>query len=259
MRPETDEVFRDKIREPRDNYFVEYCPVIAGMPFATLQVVYPSEKDDNAKIRSVMEKELLHWLARFPVPIFASSFDTKGDLIHLPNSPHLMGYVDAKGQIIKLWRQMKNEELPADQIDPGYLARVYKDIPFRFAKDVREKVRRDSRFSIAVAFTIIFFTAVVPVLIEMISLGLEWLKYLLEGMSLLKGGYEIGKAFGWLKPSQCEKERSEKKSKMEHYYYHCERNPKAFQSLKLENFEAEAISKIRSEDAALRKADELQK
>ncbi|MCC5960053.1 MAG: hypothetical protein JJU08_12015 [Rhodobacteraceae bacterium] len=44
---------------------------------------------------------------------------------------------------------------------------------------------------------------------------------------------------------------AEKKRKMEHYFYHCERNPAGFWRLKSENFESDKRERVRKE------ADEL--
>jgi hypothetical protein len=40
---------------------------------------------------------------------------------------------------------------------------------------------------------------------------------------------------------------------MNHYFYHCERNPEAFNRLKFENFERDAIERTRDEAEAIRK------
>jgi hypothetical protein len=57
---------------------------------------------------------------------------------------------------------------------------------------------------------------------------------------------------GRLPRSKREREKETKESKMRHYAYHCERNPEAFERLKLENFEREAIEKTKAEAAALK-------
>lgn len=83
MNPETDEVFRDKLSEPRDGYFVEYSPVGTGMAFASLSLVFTSDSPDSVNVQKLMDDELTHWLARFPVPLFVSSFDAKGDVVQV--------------------------------------------------------------------------------------------------------------------------------------------------------------------------------
>jgi hypothetical protein len=257
MSPETDEVFREKLSEPRNGYYVEYSPVVTGQPFASLNLVFTSDSP-LAKIHDLMDDELTHWLARFSVPLFVSSFDAKGDVVQVGAYPHLMGYIGSDNKLVKRWGPFKNEELPPDQVNRAYLAKVYRDIPYRFAEEVRHKVRRQARFTMMTGFTILSFTVVVPVLIELISLGIEWLSHVLEAISISKGIYEIAKAFGFLKPSRRGEEKALKRSKMEHYFYHCEKNPTAFQRLKLENFESEEKLRTLREDAALRQPSKCQ-
>ena len=60
-------------------------------------------------------------------------------------------------------------------------------------------------------------------------------------------------ARGWLKPSQRDKQKAEKDLKMNHYFYHCERNPDAFNRLKIENWERETIERTRDEAETIRK------
>lgn len=146
----------------------------------------------------------------------------------------------------------KEDELPSEQKDVGYLERVYKDVPFRLQEEVRQKAQREARTTGKVIRLIVFLTVVVPVLIEVVSLGVTWLGHLLAGISISAGLYKIGKAMGWLKPTKRDKEKDEKEQKMGHYFYHCERNPEAFNRLKCENFEREAIEQTRKESEAIR-------
>ena len=112
---------------------------------------------------------------------------------------------------------------------------------------VREKARREARATAWAVWVIVFFIAVVPLAIEIISLGVSWLGYILSAISILKGIYEAGNRFGWIKPSRQEKSEEEEKTKMNHYYYHCERNPEGFNRLKFENFDREAIERTHKE------------
>ena len=61
------------------------------------------------------------------------------------------------------------------------------------------------------------------------------------GASILFGTYRAAKMSGWIKPSERQKSAAEKRQKMEHYFYHCERNPEAFMRLKVENLQRETI------------------
>ena len=130
---------------------------------------------------------------------------------------------------------------------------VYQNVPFRTQAAVHEAVERETRNTAKAARVIILFIVVVPVLIEIISLGVAWIGYILSGLSITAGIYKAAKAFGWLKPSERAKAKAEKERKMGHYYWHCERNTEAFNRLKIENFEREAIERTRKEAEALSK------
>ncbi len=249
-------VFRDEIKEHHGNYYVSYRPADARFPFAIVQLTFLDQGFDAAIVKSAMGHELKSWLSRFRVPVMVSSFDAKDDLIHIStesDQSHLMGYVDPQtDQIIQQWGLLKNEELPPEQMDAGYLARVYEGVPFRLQEAVRQNALRETRMLGRSARIIIFLLVGVPVLIEMVSLDVAWLGHVLAGISISVGLYKLGKAMGWLKPTQREKEKAEKELRMKHYFYHCERNPEGFNRLKIENFEREAIKRTHDEADALR-------
>jgi hypothetical protein len=250
-------VFRDQIKEDRGEYYAIYCPADARMSFATIQVVFPDNGFDAHAVADVMERELEEWLRRYPVPAMVSAFNAKEDVISLSDEfdrSHLTGYIDPlTGQIVRKWGSFEESELPSAHLDSGYLEHVYQDIPFRLQEEVRQKAQHEARITGRVIRLFVFFVVVIPVLIEIISLGVDWLGYILSAISISVGVYKVAKAMGWLKLSQREKEKAEKDLKMQHYYWHCERNPEAFNRLKIENFEREAIERTRKEADELRK------
>jgi hypothetical protein len=250
-------VFRDKIKEDRGSYYVSYQPADARYPFAIVQLTFPEDGSDAEAIARAMEKELKIWLARYPVPVMVSAFDAKDDLVRLSDEfggSHLMGYIELQtGAVIRRWGLLKNDDLPPEQTGAEYLERVYEDVPFQLLEEVREKAIREARTTGRIIRIFVLFVVAVPVLIEIISLGVEWLGYLVSGVSILIGLYKTAKAMGWLKPSKRDKQKAEKKLKMQHYFYHCEQNPEAFNRLKIGNFNREAIEQTRKEAKALRK------
>ena len=149
---------------------------------------------------------------------------------------------------------LKNEELLPEQMDAAYLARVYEGVPFRLQEAVRQKALRETRMLGRSARIALFLLVGVPVLIEMVSLGVTWLGHVLAGISISVGLYKLGKAMGWVKPSQREKEKAEKDLRMKHHFYHCEQNPEGFNRLKIENLEREAIRQTHEQADALRES-----
>ena len=137
---ETQKVFRDSIDCHRGDYYVTYTPAIWCRPHATINLTFLNSGGDQNTIKKVMEQELDFWLKKYPVPAMVTSFDTKEDIVYVSdnlNESHLIGYIDTQsGQIYRFWRLLKNEELPAEQMEENYLAEVYKEIPFRRQADV---------------------------------------------------------------------------------------------------------------------------
>jgi len=249
------DVYRDKIKDGRADYFVTYQPADCRFPFAVLDLVFLTSRLDCASVAHAMEQELDTWLKRYPVPVMVSAFDVKEELISVhgdSGKSHLTGYRDlSTDRIVRRWGLLKDSELPAGQVKADYLQNVYSDVPFRDQAAVREAARRESKNMVRAARAIIFFIVVVPVLIEISSLGVAWVGYLLMAISIATGAYKAAKAFGWVKPTERDKAKAEEELKMRHYYWHCERNPEAFNRLKIENFERELIEETRKEAAAL--------
>lgn len=253
---DSQKVFREKIKEHRGEYYVSYQPPDTRFPSAFVQLTFLDNRHDVAVVKKAMERELQSWLSRFRVPVRVSSYDAKDDLIQVAtefSQSHLAGYVDLQtGQIIQQWGFPKDDELPSEQMDAGYLARVYEGVPFRLQEVVRQNALREIRTLGRSARIALFLMVGVPVLIEMVSLGVTWLGHVLAGLSISVGLYKLGKAMGWLKPTQRDKEKAEKDLRMKHYFYHCEQNPEGFNRLKIENLEREAIRRSHDEADALR-------
>lgn len=202
-----------------------------------------------------MEQELEDWLKQYPVPIMVTSFDAKDDVIQVSNEDgaHLVGYINQQtDQIVKHWNLVN--ELPKEQMELEYLARVYERLPLRRQEVVRLEALRKARATGRAIRFLMFFVVGIPVLIEIVSLGVDWIGYLLSAISISVGLYKFGKAMGWIKPTKRAQLEAEKNNKMEHYYYHCEKNPEAFLRLKIENFEREAIERNLQEAEAIRMA-----
>ena len=251
----TPKVYRDEIKEGRTGYFVTYQPADCRFPFASADLVFPEVGIDTSRVAHAMEKELETWLKRYAVPVMVAASDAKGDLIRVRTDASescLMGYHDLKaGRIVRRWGILKENELPMGQSDAEYLQSVYRGVGFREQAAVHDAVNRETRNTAKAAWVVTFFLVIVPVMIEIISLGVAWLGYILSAISITVGIYKAAKAFGWIKPSEREKAKAEEDRKMRHYYWHCELNPEAFYRLKVQNSEREAIERTRKEALAL--------
>ena len=69
--------------------------------------------------------------------------------------------------------------------------------------------------------------------------------------ALWKAFVQLMKLLGKWPESASEKLEADKKQRMEHYFWHCERNPEGFQRLKTENFAREERERTSREAAEL--------
>jgi hypothetical protein len=248
------EVFRDVVKERRDTYYVTYQPADSRLPYAILNLVYPKTVPDGEQVAEQMKQEMTLWLSRFPVPVIVSAFDAADNCLEVhadASNSQLIGFVDPlTSKVVIRWGTFSERELPADQSTPEYLANIYDKVPFRSKAQVRQQVeekaaqfRRGLRlFRIASVFWV-----GIPLLIEIVSLGVNWIGYALWSISVSIGLFKFAKVIGWIRPSQRQIATDEEMRKMKHYFYHCERNPAGFERLKIENFERDALQETQNE------------
>ena len=247
-------VYRERIKEPRKTYYVTYQPADGRFEHAHLQLTVTEQNFNAEEVCKILEQELEVWLKRFPVPLMADAWDLAEDGITNPNSKEsiLMGFVDGSGRIIRKWGMIQKSEFPLAQSETAYLARVYADVPFRPEGEVWKDGPKGWRAIVITANIIVLFMVVIPVLIEVVSWGIAWVGYLLSALSVTKGLYEIAKALHWVKPSKRKEREQDEERRMAHYFYHCERNPEAFNRLKAENLRRDAIERTQKEASEVR-------
>lgn len=250
----------DSLKEARDWYFVEYAPPIAGNPFAIVQLTILSDSDaaDHARIASAMERELERWLKRYRVPVMVSAFNTTGALIHLEpekSSDYLMGKSEDSEVLESVWGLLDSQKLPPHS--PDVLRSIYHDIPFRTAEDIRTKAAQELRRTMSALrlslALLIFWLVVIPVSIALLGVANPLIGAVVLIYSLWKAFVQLMKLLGKWPEGRKKKEQSERKRRMEHYFWHCERNPEGFQRLKFENFDREERERTAIEAAKLSK------
>lgn len=248
-------VFRDEITELREGYHVTYRPADVSSPFAVILLTFHGLEPEPSRVAAAMETELKHWLQRYAVPAMVSSFDPKDDLIRLSDKSeesHLMGFIcHDNGQVTQKWGLVKADEMPSEQQETDYLEQIYRDVPFRLQADVRRKALQDARSLARTISVVVGLIVVVPLVIEIISLGVSWVGWIVSAVSICTGLYKAAKLFGFRRPTRRERDEAEKEARMQHYYYHCERNSAGFTRLKVENLERDAIERTAKEVEAL--------
>lgn len=244
---ETGIVF-ERIKERRDAYYVEYVPARSGDYFANLILVF-LQFPESKKIAKIMESECDLWIQRYAVPLMVTAFDNTDSMIPLDSvrpCDHLIGLVE-KHRAVFFWKIIGNEEFPSGPLHEADLLSVYHDIPSTTSQERRQKANdhaRSIRFGLIV---IAVWVVVVPAFVWLIGFASFYLGVIIVVYSVGKAILHALKLFGYLQSSKRERQKAEEELRMRHHHYHCERNPKAFMQLKLENFENEARERIRKE------------
>lgn len=226
----------ESIKESRGWYFAEYAPPICDHPFATIQLTILNDQDaaDLARVASAMEHELAVWLKRYSVPVMVSSFNAAGYLICLqPETPsdHLMGRKLESGAMELVWRLLDSRTLPV--YSPEELRRIYYDIPFRTGEQIRSEAEASLKTSkTAIRWGIallILWLVVIPAGIAILGFANLLIGILVLIYSLGKAFVQLMKLLGKWPESASDKLKADKKRRMEHYFWHCEKNPEGFQ------------------------------
>ncbi|HEY3297285.1 MAG TPA: hypothetical protein VGK34_01415, partial [Armatimonadota bacterium] len=170
-------LFFSTVKEDRGTYFVEYMPPNPGFQFATLCLVFPDPVTGEVAAQA-MEMEARKWLARYPVPVFVSSFDAKDDLNDLGairSYQHLVAFLD-KEDVRLFWKQLTNDETPSDALDTDFLKAVYAGIPWKTGADLRQEAEESAKKLRRGWIIVLLWFAVAPASWEILQwAGPKWL------------------------------------------------------------------------------------
>lgn len=253
------ELYFDNVKEPRDGYFVKYCPPGGDVRFALLRLVF--SKDPAATdAKRAMEKEADYWLHRYDVPVLVAAFDSAGRVVRIHSSiehDYLLAWKEGTDSQERHWELLKDEQIPSTALSTDNLLSIYHGIPYRTDEDVKaaadeslEAQRKERRLLVGIIF---IWAVAVPATIAILG----WANPIIGAAATLyalgRAGKEGAVLLGFAKRTVREQEDGEKKRCMEHYYYHCERNPDAFQRLKAENFRSDGRERRRREAEELTK------
>lgn len=248
------------VKAYRGWYIVEYGPPVYRTPFATisLTIIEPAEP---VRVAEAMESELVHWLARYPLPIMASAFDSKGDLIDLSvvrACSHLFGWQGAGGESVTAhWRVVKSEELPEREFTSATLRRIYSDVPFKASVDLRQGAVSQRRATRMLQVLVFAGFVVVPAAWLVIEFNApRWLEWIVLFYGLSQLYVHALKLMGLWPKTAADRATEEEQQRVRHHHYHCERNPEGFRRLVAENFERESREQTMREVEELRRAAE---
>jgi hypothetical protein len=253
----SEELRFESIKERRGAYLVEYAPPLPRFSFATLDLIFLGPTDP-INVVELMQSELRRWLNRYPAALMVSAFDSAGIIIPInqEQKTSLVGWLNSGGEVESTWNlSAADEYLKTLPPHPDWRV-TYADIPFRtigqIKSDADKYLRNVRRQAIVEKIIFALWLSVFPATWAILQyVGPTWLAASVLAYSLFKASRAWLKVIGRIKPSKAEIVKTEKQQKMEHYFYHCERNSAAFARLKSENFETDLRERTREEAAKL--------
>ena len=251
-------IFFDSVKEWREGYFVEYLPPVISQSFATLSLVFMVDLSQNERL-ALTRKELEIWLKRYPVPMMIFAYDKKENPLLLNNdTTSLFAWINPDtNQIIQSWDSADQNRFLEKHPNKRDWLEIYHDVSYRTPEEVKmsadacvkQRQKENSSLKIVIFLWVVFIrTAWVAIQF----LGPYWLAVATTIYALWKITKNGLLVFGYKKHSATEKEKLEKEEKMKHYYYHCERNPEAFEELKIENSKRDAEKETKKEFQSLK-------
>lgn len=246
-----DDIHFSSTKEGRDWYFVEYTPPLPNYRFSSLYLSIMDESKSSCEVAEAMESEARHWLTLYPIPLMATAFNLEGNVVSLAgNKPinHLLAWLNTDSQHVTLkWELVPDVDLPEIALNRDFLKHIFSDVPFRTNEDI-QKAAYIHFTNLRNGWRLVFIWAVIiPIIVALLEWWSDLLGLAVVVYAFIKAIIQALRLTGHLPKSEWEKEREIKEGKMSHYYYHCERNPEAFQLLKIENFRNEEIEKTKSE------------
>lgn len=249
-----EKLYFNTVTKKYNNFYCEYSPPNYKGLFATLRITFITNYSIDEIIK-IMEKEAEYWFERYPLPLMVSSFDKTGNYINLTDIKKESSFtlLIKNNNQVKYWDLLKNEDFPDGYISNDRLLEIYKDINYRTQAQVNEDAKKSLKPIIIWKRMYIIWILYVPIGIAVIEFySPTWLAFIAMFYSIYKAIVAYRKYTGKIKPTEKEKNKEEKSRKMEHYYYHCELNPKKFEELKYENLKKEIEMDIKNKFNSLK-------
>lgn len=246
----------DKIKESREKYHVIYEPIRkVGVNYASLDLYFLSNST-NEEIANLMENELEIWINKYPVPTILFPVDESDNDILLGDvrsGDLLLGYLDYDSKnIVKRWGDFAEliHSKAINNITGKELNQIYNGLEYKTKKEVEQELydkydnnRKSNKF----INTMIKFGLFTGIAVETIVLRSFWLGLLFYLIEIVKF---VVKLSGYKTKKQ--KNNLKKMNEMNHYYYHCKKNPSGFLKLKQENIEEESRKRIIKQNEELK-------
>lgn len=251
----SDDIRFSKIKEDRGWYFVEYTPPMLNYRFSVLQLSV-IESPDRETIAITLETEAKLWLSRYPVPLMATAFTLDESVLSLEKIrpiDHLMAWVDSVNQTpVIRWELVGGKNLPDIALNREHLKEIFSTFPSKSGLEINNEIAQQVKSDRVRWWLVFLWAVVVPVLVAVIEWSSDILGLLVLLYAFFKASLEALRLTGKLPKSKRKLQKEKEDAQIQHHHYHCVRNPDAFERLKIENFQNDAISRTLAESKAIK-------
>lgn len=256
----SDDIRFSKVKEDRGWYFVEYTPPMLNYRFSVLQLSV-IELPDLETIATALEAEAKDWLSRYPVPLMATAFTIDESVLSLENVrpiDHLMAWIDSVNQMPVLrWELVKDKNLPDIALNRDHLTAIFSTFPSKSGLEINNEIAQKAKSDRVGWWLVFLWAVVVPVLVAVVEWSSDILGLLVLLYSFYKAVVEALRLTGKLPKSKRKLHKEKEDAQIRHHHYHCVRNPDAFERLKIEDFQKDAIERTLAESKAIKASSPL--
>lgn len=248
------------VKEMREGYFVDYTPANSDLKFAILSLTILDNSHDIDLVRQRMENEFKYWAIKYAAPLMVSAFDDCDNCILMGNADnpkHITGFINPKTSATDMYWGLEGcESAPSFMKEVSHFKEIYSELPCKTAIDVFQSVEEHTKQIKKAKRTILIFAFLQLIwkLFATVIIGLPLKIY--RGY---KNCLEFLKLAGIVKRTEKEAAKSEEKALDRHLLYHAKKNPDAFLSIKVANFEADAKARVLKEVEDLKKINDTSK
>lgn len=251
----SDDIRFSKIKEDRGWYFVEYTPPMLNHRFSILELSI-IDFSDLETIAVALETEAKVWLSRYPVPIMATAYSLDESLLPLDKVRpfnHLTAWIDTKNHMsVMHWEFVGDKNLPDIALNREYLKEIFSTFPSKSGLEINNELAQQVKSDRVGWWLVFLWAVVVPVLVAVIEWSSDILGFLVLLYAFFKASLEALRLTGKLPKSKRKLQKEKEDAQIRHHHYHCVRNPDAFERLKIENFQNDAISRTLAESKAIK-------
>lgn len=221
----------EDIQVKNEDYTVNYKPIkMTSQNIAELNIKFSSELKEK-EISQIMKTELNKYIKKYPVPTGVLALDKNEEDIEVDS---LIGYLDENKLIIECgdYNELSSSK-NINKISDEDLFKIYQG---KINYKERSKIKEEDNKKMKEKIKINKFLKLIDLLFLVVVIAFEiftQLQYVSTAILIIQVIRKILRYLGY--ESKRTKERKEIERKKNHYYYHCELNPKAFNDLKLNN------------------------